>query len=425
MRRHVGGILLLHAAHASARAYASTVAENVNAFVRHSRRPITAVSTRTGFPSSLQGLEFDVLVLHYSLFGIVPYELNERFRDYIASSRAYKVAFFQDEYRFYKERRAFVEENGIQTIYTLIEPRFHELAYGGIPGLEHVVHVLPGYVSDELLEASKAARPLVERTIDVGYRARSVPFYLGAAGQEKTAIAHGFLDRAEGRGLRLDISASQSDRIYGPAWHQYLANCRAVLGVEGGASVFDLEGEVYSEWRRLIAEDPDMTFEEYQQRAETLARWDYRYPSLMLTTRHLEGGSFRCCQVLFPGPYSDILVPDEHYIPLERDFSNVESVLARLADDAEVTRLTDAAHRDLIASGRYHYRHLVREFEDRLEASGVLDRRTRAHVRVMLRASQAMRPHVIDARAAARGFLGRARASAVRRFLVFRRIVLR
>ncbi len=50
------------------------------------------------------------------------------------------------------------------------------------------------------------------------------------------------LEFAKGKELKLDISAKEDDRIYGNDWHAFLQNSKAVLGTEGGATIFDFDG---------------------------------------------------------------------------------------------------------------------------------------------------------------------------------------
>jgi hypothetical protein len=55
-----------------------------------------------------------------------------------------------------------------------------------LPGVA-CINNLTGYVPEALL--SRPVAPIAERTIDVGYRARKPPFWLGALGVEKWRIA--------------------------------------------------------------------------------------------------------------------------------------------------------------------------------------------------------------------------------------------
>jgi hypothetical protein len=63
------------------------------------------------------------------------------------------------------------------------------------------------------------------------------------------------------------------------------------------------------------------------------------------------------------------LQPMVHYIPLRKDFSNLDEVLMLFRDPQVRRELTQNAHRDLIASGRYSYERFIERFdEDLIEA---------------------------------------------------------
>jgi hypothetical protein len=79
----------------------------------------------------------------------------------------------------------------------------------------------------------------------------------------------------------------------------------------------------------------------------------------------------RACQILFEGRYSGVMQPGIHYIPLRKDFSNLDEVL-RLFRDPRVRReLTENAHRDMIASGNYSYRRFIEGFDRDLIEAGL------------------------------------------------------
>ncbi|MCT7974887.1 hypothetical protein [Laspinema olomoucense] len=58
------------------------------------------------------------------------------------------------------------------------------------------MHTLTGYVDESLVKKSKRlTKPWSEQTIDVAYRARPLPFYMGKEAQEKTEIAPKFFNK--------------------------------------------------------------------------------------------------------------------------------------------------------------------------------------------------------------------------------------
>ena len=59
--------------------------------------------------------------------------------------------------------------------------------------------------------------------------------------------------------------------------------------------------------------------------------------------------------ILFRGRYSDAVEADEHYIPLEKDFSNIDKVLLKLNDIERLENLAERAYSHLVASGKFGY----------------------------------------------------------------------
>lgn len=366
--RRVNGILLLY--HRALVMNAPTIMEHIRAFPAHSRFRVWPVNTELGFPIALAELEFSVIVIHYSVCGWYPYSLPPKFHAYLQQARgSYKIAFFQDEYRYWPQRSEFIETAGISCVYTLVEPQYFADTYRKRTRVEKLIYTLPGYASDEFVQLARArSRPSQERTIDVGYRGRRLPHWMGRGSQEKHLIAERFGELARGLDLRLDLESEESKRLYGKHYYKFLANCRAMLGVEAGVSIFDVNDVVRPAYERLLAERPGLTFEEAH--LELLWRYEDNIYYRTISPRHFEAAAFRICQILFEGRYSGILQPMVHYIPLKKDFSNFDEVIRRFRDDALRETLVENAYRDLIASGQYSYRRFVESFDVELLRAG-------------------------------------------------------
>ena len=368
-RLDIPGVLLLY--HRQYVARASTVMEHVDAFRRYSRFHVWNVNTELGFPEGLRGCHFETIVLHYSLFGQVPHQLGEEFHAYLDRNRAsYTIAFFQDEHHHCRERFAFLNRYDVDCVYSLLEPAHARGVYHGRTSVPKLRYTIPGYVSDELIaKARRFAKPDHERRIDVGYRGRKLAPYMGRGALEKFEIGVGFRERAAGLGLRLDIEAEEHRRIYGDDWYQFLGDCRAVLGVEAGVSIFDLDDVVRAEYERLTGLYPEADFAEVA--APLLREWEGNIPYRTISPRHFEAAALRTGQILFEGAYSGILRPIEHYIPLQKDFSNFDEVLHLLRDAPARQEMVARAHRDLIASGDFSYESFVRGFDQDLRETGL------------------------------------------------------
>jgi hypothetical protein len=224
-----------------------------------------------------------------------------------------------------------------------------------LPGVRKV-NVLTGYVPEELRQ--RKAIPFEARRVDVGYRGRKVPAWLGELGHEKWRIGIKFAEDAARYGLVCDIGYREEDRLYGNAWTDFLTRCKAVLGVESGASVFDFTGEIKKNVDEHLARDPTTPFETL--RDLYFKDEEGKVSLAQISPRSFEAAALRTLMILYEGEYSGILVPWRHYVPLKKDHSNMDEVVAVLRDPARWEQITEQAFREVACDERNSFRAFVR-----------------------------------------------------------------
>jgi hypothetical protein len=186
----------------------------------------------------------------------------------------------------------------------------------------------------------------------------------------------------------MDIETDEDKRIYGPRWPKFLANCKAVLGVEAGVSVFDIDNIVRPQYAKIVKGHPDISFPKspFEKVYEKLlVPYEDNIFYRTISPRHFEAAAFRVCQILFEGKYSEILKPMEHYIPLKKDFSNFDEVIGIFQDKELRSRIIENAYTDLIASKKYSYERFIKHFDDELiEYSSEIDEREALKIKSLL-----------------------------------------
>jgi len=288
---------------------ASTVTDHLDAFRRFSRNSIFELSFIRELPSRLALERFDVLAIHYStaLGYYVDHYISPAARQRVRDFPGLKVAFIQDEYRMIDRVHEVLRFLGIDILFTCVPAPEIEKVYPAdkLPGLIKINN-LTGYVPEALL--SRPVAPIAERPIDVGYRTRRMPYWLGALGFEKSWIADQFAERARSSGFRLDISCDEADRLYGEKWTQFVASCKAMLGVESGASVFDFTGDLQKQVDAYIAAHPQASFEEVQTRF--LLPHEGKIRLNQISPRCFEAAALRTAMVMSPdrGGVFDVLL---------------------------------------------------------------------------------------------------------------------
>ena len=140
--------------------------------------------------------------------------------------------------------------------------------------------------------------------------------------------------------------------------------------------MLDLDGSFKRRTEEYLAEHPDAGFDEVERNC--FPGEDGKLALFAISPRHLEACATRTCQVLIEGDYSGVLEADRHYLSLSPDFSNLEQVLGEMSRDERRAEITEAAYRDVVASGRFGYEGFVRDVERAAAESGAARRDGRA-----------------------------------------------
>lgn len=346
---------------------ANTVQDHILSFRRHSRHRVFVWNPRHA--RSARGSDFsqfDVLVVHYSIFVLSENFLPPEIEAEIRSFPGLKVQFIQDEYRLINDMNRKVEALGIHILFSVLRPHHVDLVYHR-PALRRILKfsTLPGYAPLDLVE--RDVPKISERPLHVVYRTRPQPYWLGRSAQEKIEIGARFAAEAERLGLKTDIAMREQDRIYGKKWISFITSSKATLCSEGGASIFDFDGTVQRGVSNYLAKHPGADFDTVFH--DVLQPFEGNVLHGQLTPRAFEVIALRTALVMYPADYRGILDPWRHYIPLERDFSNVEAVAQILKDDDHLQELVDHTYLDILVERGYTMPNFIKRFDAALDRS--------------------------------------------------------
>lgn len=340
-----------------------TVREHLQAFENYSRHKIHFLAATgqisEGPFSDLNA--YDAICIHYSVRLSLSYHIAPQVATALEAYCGPKLMFIQDEYDTTSTTLDWIERLGIDTLFTNVPPEGRDKIYprSRFPQLT-LLPTLTGYVPEDPLIESFVT-PLEERSVMIGYRGRRLPHHYGALGYEKYRIGVEMKRIAEERGLAADIEVDDSKRIYGRDWYRFMGSVRATLGTESGANVFDFDGSL----AKLAAEHRDMHFQEFAEKYlvphEGLVKMNQISPKIFEAIR------LRTALILFEGNYSDAIKADRHFIPLKKDFSNIDDVLRKLSNLDYVRKLTQRAYDEIVGSGVYSYRAFIAGIDQYLD----------------------------------------------------------
>lgn len=330
----------------------------------------------TKLPLYLKLVKYDGIIIHYTLLSMRwTQELWKYFSKglfLLKRMKGVKIAMPQDENAETESLCRLFREHGIDTVYTCAYPIDYQTLYPSEKtGLKNYITTFTGFVDENTLQLIKdLSQEIPHREIDIGYRARSVPFWLGYFGQYKKRIEVAFQTWKGKTPLHLDISTDPKDVFYGDDWLRFLLRCRAILGCLGGASLFDPDGSVRSKVENYLKVNPEATFEEVEKTC--FPGQDHSLHLFALSPRHFECAMAKTCQILLEGDYKGVLEPGVHYIELKKDFSNIEEVLNKVSDSAYCKKIAEQAYEKVVSSGEYTYAKFAQEVVEHIKRNRVL-----------------------------------------------------
>ena len=314
-------------------------------------------------------IEYDIIIFHDLFFcgrwgGPPLFEKLRKKIEFLKESPAFKVAVPQDEFISADLLCDFINSFGVHVVFSVSPETEWSKIYRDVDRTAVRLYcVLTGYLDDETLARTEAiTAATAQRSIEIGYRAGSRNWrqgaWLGRHGLLKFQVAQVFEREAPRFGIQTDISTRAEDVFTGDDWLHFLARCKYMIGVEGGASILDWDGSTRIKTLAYVEDHPEASLEEIER--ECFLGMDGKLALYALSPRHLEACATRTCQVLIEGDYNGVLQAGRHYISVKRDFSNIDEVLEIVRRDEARAAIVEAAYQDVVASGRYTYRGFAR-----------------------------------------------------------------
>jgi hypothetical protein len=316
------------------------------------------------FPEYLREVKFDAIVFDVTVMALrFPYQKRyfKKFLNafcFLQNISSVKIAFPQDEYDCHKILDEWLSSWNIDVIFSPLADNQHiGLIYTSYKDRGIIKHGFTGYIDDFHINITNNSIPFELRPIDLGYRARKLPPYFGRIGEMKWRIAHELsVLLTKHTNFKTDISCEYSDVLLGEAWYDFLKNCKFVFGSLSGSSLLDPDGTIQEKVRGYCSLHPNYKFEEVERLF--FPNQDI-YFFTAISPRNIEAAFTKTGQILVKGPYSGLLEPWEHYIPLEADLSNFEEVINAMKDEKFSKKMIERCYNRISSQDRLYYKELA------------------------------------------------------------------
>jgi hypothetical protein len=343
----------------------AVVVDSVNSFVDHSVNDVFVYSSAyTPFDHNFPYHEFDVIVVHYSIIPTLRGFISNRVTERISTSKAKKVMMAQDEYRSTSALVDFANKIRATLYYSVVPEASWSRLFENLNRECKLVPYLTGYVPTIL--CTYPVPPMVKRKWGIVYRGRKYPRWFGEIILKKIDLALELTKSKAFRGIRLNISVEEKDRVYGADWIELLSNSRTVFATESDVEIVDPDGRMLSydlAVNQLLDKNEDELRDEIKFEATNQYTKAFPGSLAVIAPRIFEAIALRTVLLMPPGEYSGILQPWKHYIPLNPDFSNAQEVRNALLDTKLLVKIASTAYADICSTDQFSYKGFAESFD--------------------------------------------------------------
>lgn len=342
---------------------ASTIIDHISAFKNYSMHKIFTYSNTGNLHKNLDLNRFEAIIIHYTSSLVNDYYISPQSKQLLRDYQGLKIVFIQDEYRQIYKIISELQFLDADVLFTCFSEQEMSTIYPkhALPNLS-LYSNLTGYVPEKILHQANQLINIVNRPIDVGYRSRKVPFWLGQLGYEKWNIVEQWKEHVSPNcKLKVDISYQEEDRIYGQQWINFISSCKTTLGVESGASIMDFTGQLQIFTELHQAKYPKHDFQTIHKKY--LEDYEGMYNLNQISPRCFEAAALKTALILFEGEYSGILLPHRHYLPLKKDFSNINNIISCIKNTEFLQQLVDTTYQEIALNPHYSYAHFIKNID--------------------------------------------------------------
>lgn len=351
-RNLVSHLVVVHALRADSR---PTTVQNVLAYARYLRPSQITYINAFGLIPEIKAA--DAIIFTYDFLWLRTWPiwktLTNRLRS-ISRATPIRIAMPQDDYVHSRRLDEFVCDFRITHVYTPITADLRILYPRARDEAVVFQEALTGYVDEvELARVSAFALPYEKRDIDIGQRIRLLPTQLGPEASRKGQLALRFASAAQDYGFRCDVSVKDNDVLLGDDWYRFLGNIRFTVGAKGGATLADVDGRLWDQARRQRLRNPTLADGTIQKSPRIRNGKAGNFTAI--SPRMFESAALNVCQILNKDTYFPGFKPWVHYLPIDFESNNYQSVFAAMRDKSRVKEVIGMAREFLIERGNYSY----------------------------------------------------------------------
>jgi hypothetical protein len=285
--------------------------------------------------------DYDLIVILHTALGD-DCRLLDFFSSYFDRRKCPLVAFIGNEYDLLPEKKKLLSSLSVNYICTQLPLDagtwlYEDVASASVIAMPHALNQYK-YFDQKL-----------ERTNVLGFIGSLHPLWIGD--DDRSCL----IRRAKELMLELNLSGlidPTGRNLPSSKWATFLNESIGTIGAESGTYYLDKSGQLLMTAKEIMKVRPSMNYSELHDRVFESTSLEVR-SAKCVSSRHFEPIGTKTCQLLLEGSYNDILMPDIHYIKINRDMSNLKDAIVCLLNPDHYMHIVDSAYQYVIESHTY------------------------------------------------------------------------
>ncbi len=294
--------------------------------------------------------DYDLIIILHSALGD-DCRLLDFFSDFFDRRKCPLIAFIGNEYDILPEKKKLLTSLNIDYICTQLPVDVATWLYEDIKS----ARVIP---MPHALNPKKYFDQEIERPNVLGFIGSLHPLWIGD--NDRTCL----IQQVNELMIELDILGlidTTGRKLPSSQWAKFLNQSIGTIGAESGTHYLDKSGQLLMIAKEIMKSNPSMDFPEIYGRVFESPLLEVR-SAKCVSSRHFEPIGTKTCQLLLEGSYNGILMPDIHYIAINKDKSNLKDSIIKLLDPDCYMYIINSAYESVINCHTYSKRldHLLK-----------------------------------------------------------------
>ncbi|MGB2297755.1 MAG: hypothetical protein ACPH4N_02220 [Flavobacteriaceae bacterium] len=326
----------------------------IDAFVKHKSLDVTLlnIANRNHANKILnQNInDFELIIFSHSVMGD-NIELISPFQDQILTRKAKLISFIGNEYDLIPEKKKVLKDFKVDYLASQLPKDAMDFLYSEFPNRISAPHAL---------NESLYCPPKTHKIYDFVFNGAKFGKFIGD--EDRTKIINKI--SALTSHCHNKINIGKNVNLQRHLWINLLQKGKATIGAESGTNFLDKNGILIQRAKTYEIDNPGCSLDEIINNVYRNCELEFISGKAM-SSRHMEPIGTKTCQILLEGDYNGILKPNEHYIQIKKDFSNVGDALEIYFNDSKRHEIIEKAF--TFALENHTYKHRIDSILDKIE----------------------------------------------------------